>query len=158
MNFHFVTHHVIFFWGKGASNCLQWNYSWRTKSLGCTGWAIFFVQTTRSAHGPIKEVHLCPTWRDGNLTCFWLIPADLLKSRACMRSNAGGQKMQPVTLSQWLWPPDSDHMTLNTWLWSSESDHLTLTTWLWSPDSYHMTLTNWLWPPDSDHLTAPEGS
>ena len=35
-----------------------------------------------------RDVHLCPTWRCGwNLTCFWLVPADVLKSLACMRAN-----------------------------------------------------------------------
>ena len=74
---------------KANGSCLS-NCSWRTKSLDCrkvdlhcdyiiTGWAIFLFKW--------QEVDLCPAWRGGNLTCFWLVPADVLKSHACICAN-----------------------------------------------------------------------
>ena len=36
----------------------------------------------------LRKVHLSPSGRGGNLTCFRQVPADVLESCAFMRSNA----------------------------------------------------------------------
>ena len=153
MNFHFVTHHVIFFWGKGASNCLQWNYSWRTKSLGCTGWAIFFFSNyekctwTYKGSAPVSDltwweldVFLTNSGGSSQVSC--------MHALKCRRSKNAASDSESVTLTTWLWSHNSEHLTLIIWIWSPDSDHLTLITWLLSHDSDQLTLTTWLWSPD----------
>ena len=77
----------------------------------------------------LQEVHLCPTWSGGNLTCFWLVPANLLKSRACLRSNAGYLKR-----SQCRRPPKPDPF----------SDFLPTVSW---SDSKYVSSSSCFYPP-----------